>query len=589
MALATVNDVLLMAIGRANPEVARYRNASGAWQKMDAAELGARVARAAGAFRAMGIGKGDRVAILSENRWEWHVTDFATLAVGAVDVPLYPTSTAEQLAFMLRDSGAKVMVLSTKEQYAKVSAIRGQTHLERILIMDDNDDGERAGAEQFSSVMAAAEPLSLGELEQAARAVQPDDLATLIYTSGTTGEPKGVMLTHGNIASNLNFATALFAWNTRSSGISFLPLSHITARALDYAMFMYGASLAYCASFADMPKTMQEVRPTILVAVPRVYEKVRQAVEAKVPQSGLKAKIFHWSLGVGRKNREQIMRGEKPSSFSYKLASKLVLGKVYAAFGGRVEGFLSGGAPLGMETAGWFADVGIRIHEGYGLTETSPVISLNNPRAYRIGSVGKVLPNVEIAFAEDGEILVRGPSIFAGYWNNLGATEEAIPSDGWFHTGDIGNMDAEGFLYITDRKKELIKTSGGKFIAPAPIENKLKANVLVGQAALVGDKQKFAALLISPNFAALEPWARAKGIKFSNHEELVEHARIMAEYRGIVAHVNSGLAPWETIKRFHVVPDEWAVETGELTPSMKLKRRVVNQRYAAAIQAFYHE
>jgi long-chain acyl-CoA synthetase len=631
LSLATVNDVLLTAIGRANPHVARYKDATGAWAAMDSAELSQRVRKCAGALRGMGVGKGDRVAILSENRWEWHATDFATLALGAVDVPLYPTSTAEQLAFMLRDSGAKVMALSSREQYQKVSAIRDATHLERILVMDEES---LPGAEKFSDALAGAVALSESELEQCARAVQPDDLATIIYTSGTTGEPKGVMLTHGNIASNLNYSTELFHWDMTSSGVSFLPLSHITARALDYAMFLYGASLAYCSSFADLPKTMQEIRPTVIVAVPRVYEKVRQGVEAKVTASRLKKHLYDWAIGIGGKYREQILRGEKPSSLSYKLASKLVLSKVHGAFGGRVVHFLSGGAPLGMDTAGWFADVGIRIFEGYGLTETSPVISLNNPQDHRIGSVGKLLPNVEVRFAEDGEILVRGPSVFAGYWNNQGATDEAfaatsdvipgetsaekkhvipserasvldvIPSERatrveepassfdfsryrWFHTGDIGQMDADGFLYITDRKKEMLKTSGGKFIAPAPIENKIKGNVLVGQSAMVGDKRKYASLIISPNFAALEVWARAKGIKFSNREELVANPRVVAEYRGIVANVNAGLAQYETIKRFHVVPEEWTLETGELTPSMKLKRRIINQNYEKVIQDFY--
>lgn len=620
LALATVNDVLLAAIGRPNPRTVRYRDAAWNWTSLDSAELGARVRAFAGALRGFGIGKGDRVAILSENRWEWAVIDFAALALGAVDVPLYPTSTREQLAFMLRDSGARVIVLSSREQYEKVSAVRAETAVERILVMDDV---ALPDSQKFSDAMNAATVLTQDELEQSARAVRPDDLATIIYTSGTTGEPKGVMLAHGNIAANLNYSTTLFHWDPSHSGVSFLPLSHITARHLDYAMFLYGASLAYCPNFADIPRTLKEIHPTIVVAVPRVYEKVRQAVEAKVSASALKKKMYDWAVAVGRTKREDTLNGKTPTGITYALARKLVLNKVHEAFGGRAVHYLSGGAPLGMETAEWFADIGIRIFEGYGLTETSPVIALNNTRDFRIGSVGKVLPNVEIDFAPDDEILVRGASVFVGYWNNHKATEEAFSAVGeevsgressrsqvakgalnevkgkesassfdfgqycWFHTGDIGRLDSDGFLYITDRKKELIKTSGGKFIAPALIENKIKGNVLVGQSALVGDKRKFASLLISPHFEALEPWAKANGIRFSNRQELVANPRVIEEYKKIVDKVNATLAQYETIKRFHVVPDEWTLETGELTPSMKLKRRVINQKYEDAIQDLY--
>jgi len=601
LSLATVNDVLLTAIGRKNPKVLQYKDEAWCWTTLDSTEFSLRIRACASALRGFGIGHGDRVAILSENRWEWAVTDFAVLALGAVDVPLYPTNTPEQLAFMLRDSGARVIVLSSRDQYNKVMQIREQTVLERILIMDGVI---LAGAEKFGDWLEAATPLTEAELQQSAKSVQPDDLATIIYTSGTTGEPKGVMLTHGNIASNLNYSTALFHWDQSQSCISFLPLSHITARALDYAMFFYGASLAYCPDFADVTRTFQEIRPTIVVAVPRVYEKVRQAVEAKVSASPVKKALYNWAVETGHTKRFDVLTGKKPSGVAYGLAYKLVLSKVHEAFGGRVVSFLSGGAPLGMETAGWFADIGIRIFEGYGLTETSPVIALNNPQDYRIGSVGKVLPNLELCFAPDDEILVRGASIFPGYWNNPKATEETFSAPEaaacadasatsassqyrWFHTGDIGHQDSDGFLYITDRKKELLKTSGGKFIAPALIEGKIKGNALIGQAALVGDKRKYASMIISPNFAALEPWAKSTGVKFANREELVKSPQVIAEYKEIVDKVNATLAQYETIKRFHVVPDEWTLETGELTPSMKLKRRVINQKYADVIQELY--
>jgi long-chain acyl-CoA synthetase len=412
-------------------------------------------------------------------------------------------------------------------------------------------------------------------------------LATLIYTSGTTGEPKGVALTHGNIAANQNLAGANFSFSSTDSCISFLPLSHITARALDYMMYYNGAQVAYCSQFDKLPQAMKEIRPTVLVGVPRVYEKIRQAVEAKSGASPVKKRILAWAVKLGAKYRDTVYDGKKPAALNWKLAEKLVYSKVMEAFGGRVRVFVSGGAPLGIDTARWFAAAGIALWEGYGLTETSPVIALNNPVTHRMGSVGKVLPNVEVKLAEDGELLARGPSVFSGYWQKPAANAECFDAEGWFRTGDIGHLDADGFLYITDRKKELLKTSGGKLVAPQPIENKLKNNVLVAQAALVGDKHKFISALISPNFVPLEEWARRHGVEFNSREELVAHSNVIALYGEIVSQANIGLANFETLKRFRVVADEWTQESGELTPSMKLKRRVITARYAAVIDALY--
>jgi long-chain acyl-CoA synthetase len=332
---------------------------------------------------------------------------------------------------------------------------------------------------------------------------------------------------------------------------------------------------------------MKAVKPTVLVAVPRVYEKIRQAVEGKSALSPVKLKILNWAVATGKKHRPEVLEGKTPGGVSWKIADKLVFSKIREAFGGCAAVFISGSAPLGMDTAGWFADVGIRIFEGYGLTETSPVISLNFPGAHRIGTVGKALENVQCRFAEDGELEVKGPSIFKGYWKKERETAEAFTADGWFRTGDIGNVDKDGYLSITDRKKELLKTSGGKMIAPQPIENKLKANTLVGHAAMVGDKHKFASVLISPNFAALEGWAKGQGISASDRGALVNDERVVKAYQEIVDRVNLDLAHFESIKRVCVVPDEWSVEDGTLTPSMKLKRRVVGERYARQIGAFY--
>jgi len=346
-------------------------------------------------------------------------------------------------------------------------------------------------------------------------------------------------------------------------------------------------TLAYCPKFDSIRDAMQAIKPTIFVAVPRVYEKIRQGVEGK--SHGLKKRILNWALEVGKDQRPATLAGRQPAGFDWSVANHLVFSKIHEAFGGRVHTFVSGGAPLGMDTANWFADVGIRILEGYGLTETSPVIGLNTPQRFRIGTVGPILSNVEVRFAPDGELEVRGPSVFPGYWNKPQETAETFTPDGWLKTGDIGHMGADGFLSITDRKKELLKTSGGKLIAPQPIENKLKAHVLVGNAALVGDKHKFACVLISPNFAVLESWAKVKGVAFTDRPNLLQQERVLARYQRIVNEVNATLAPFETIKRFALVPDEWSIETAELTPSMKLKRRIVEKKYAAELTNFYRD
>ncbi len=586
--VATVNDVFARVGGRGGATVMLAQAAggagSGAWEPITSDELYARVRAFAGVLAGWGVGEGDRVAIIAENRWEWMVADFATLALGAADVPLYPTLTPEQVGYMLRDSGAVVAVVSSGEQYRKVLGAGELLELRHVVVMDA---GKFEGAESFAGLIAGASVGRDAEFDARVAAVGPEDLATIIYTSGTTGESKGVMLTHGNMASNIAVSTGPLGLGEGDSCISFLPLSHVTARHTDYAFLAQGVVLAYCPKFDQLTAAMQGVRPTIFLAVPRVYEKIKDAVRAKSAVSPVKKRILEWAFEVGGRKREETLRGERPSSLSWKLAEKLVYGRILAAFGGRATTFISGGAPLGMETAGWFADAGIRIMEGYGLTETSPVIAVNYPQAYRIGTVGRALPNVECRFAPDGELEVRGPSVFHGYWKKPKETAEAFTADGWFKTGDIGGVDADGYLSITDRKKELLKTSGGKFVAPQPIEGKLKAHVLVSEAALVGDKHKFVCVLLSPNFAALGEWARGEGLLSVEHEALVREPKVVAMYQEIVDGVNAGLAPFESIKRVTVVPHEWSVEDGAMTPSMKLKRRVVERRYAAEIAAFY--
>jgi long-chain acyl-CoA synthetase len=584
----TVNDVFALVAGRGSVVTMQTQDASGTWQPITAEQLYGRVRALAEVFLGWGIGKGDRIAILSENRWEWSVTDFAALAIGAVDVPLYPTLTQEQIGYMLRDSGAKVIVVSSADLHENLKQAGDLPELQHIVLMDAV---EITGTESFAKLMepAASKQGRDAKFDALVASAQPDDLMTIIYTSGTTGEPKGVMLTHGNLATNLNFAMRPIPNKPGDTYVSFLPLSHIFARHVDYALMAEQTEIAYCPRFDQLAAAMKVIRPAIFIGVPRVYEKIKQGVEAKSASSPVKSKILRWAVGVGKAHREETLAGKTPSGLMYSLADKLVFSKIRAAFGGRTRIFISGGAALGMDTAGWFADVGIRIFEGYGLTETSPVLTMNAPSAHRIGTVGKVLPNVECRFAEDGELEARGPSIFPGYLNKPKETAEVFTPDGWFKTGDIGVIDADGFISITDRKKELLKTSGGKLIAPQPIENKLKANSLVAEAALVGDKHKFACVLIAPNFPALKTWAQGNDIASTDPRELVKDPKVVALYQGIVTQVNGTLAHFEDIKRLYVVPDEWSIDAGDLTPSMKLKRRVIEKKYAAEIAEFYKD
>ena len=588
MSLRTLNDVFFAVVERQHPQ-AMLQRLGEEWVAVSSEALRQRVLAASGALRKWGIGKGDRVAILSENRPEWTIADFAALLIGAVSVPIYATLTAEQTAYILRDSGARVAFLSSAAQLQKVRSIQDQTALEKLVVMDAVDD---AGAVRMAEMESAgqaggnARP-EVQALEAAGRTVSPDDLATIIYTSGTTGTPKGVMLTHGNMASNLNCSLAEFPVRPGDVSISFLPLSHVTARHVDFALLYRGVTLAHLAVVTQLPRALLEVKPTFFVAVPRVYEKIHFQTEQKA-QGFPNSTFYSWALSVGKENQAEVLAGRKPTSRSWKLADRMLYSKVRAGLGGRIETFISGGAPLGRELAEWYAAIGIRIHEGYGLTETSPVIAVNTPGAHKIGTVGKPLPNVEVRIADDGEVLVRGPSVFKQYWNKPKETQEAFV-DGWFKTGDIGNLDADGFLAITDRKKDLIKTSGGKFIAPQPIENSLKHNVLIAEAVVLGEKRKFPSVLIAPNFPLLEDWARTHELAFASRQELVAQAEVRALYEGIVEELNRNLARFEKLKRVLLVADEFSAENGTLTASMKLRRRVVAERYRQQIEEMYEQ
>jgi len=582
MSLHTLNDILLAVCKNRRDRVMLQRQALG-WVPISSTEIYRGVVGVARALESWRVGKGDRVAILSENRPEWTIADFAALALGAVTVPVYSTQTAEQTAFLLNDSGTRVIAVSTKHQLEKVLSIQRHTPVERIMVMDAV---ETAHAVQVQGLMLRGPAGVDSEFDARARTIGPDDLATIIYTSGTTGTPKGAMLTHGNMASNIARSLEGFSLGAKEEvSVSFLPLSHVTARHVDFALLYRGVVLAYCSDIARLAQVLAEVQPVIFVAVPRVYEKIRQQVILKAAGFPLSA-VYRWALSVGRAHRAETLTGTRPTAVSWRIANRLVFSKVRSGMGGKAEEFISGGAPLGRELAEWYADIGIPIHEGYGLTETSPVIAVNTPAAHKLGTVGKPLPNVEVRIAGDGEVLVRGPSIFKGYWNRPEETQAAFV-DGWFKTGDIGQIDNEGFLSITDRKKDLIKTSGGKFIAPQPIENSLKLNPLIGTAVVFGDRRKFPAVLIAPNFPALENWARANQVEFVSRETLVANTEVQAMYESIVEELNRNLARFEKLKRVLVVPEELSAADGTLTHTFKVRRRGIEERYRTLIDEMY--
>ncbi len=583
----TVNDIFFKVVDSASPDVIRAQLKDGSWQILSSEELYARVHALADALTRLGLRKGDRVGLISENRWEWAVSDYATLAAGLVNVPLFPTLQAPQIGASLQHSGARAVIVSTRAQLKKIAEIHAQTPIEHVVVMDEDALESFPSALSFSSLLAAKQQGRDAAFDAQAHSVTPSDLASIIYTSGTTGEPKGVMLTHGNLASNVSYSLREFAFSGPQRTVSFLPLSHVTARHADYALYSLGFSIAYCPALEKLMGALKTVKPTLIVSVPRVFEKVRQEVERRSRASKIKSRIVQWALRVGKQNEAAIFAGRTPKSLAWKLADRLFYSKVREVFGGEITYYIAGGAPLGADTANWFAHAGIRILEGYGLTETSPVIGVNTPVAARMGTIGKPLPNIQVRVAADGELLVKGPSVFSGYWDSPALSEQAFDAEGWFQTGDIASIDADNFITITDRKRELIKTSAGKFVAPQPIEGHLKADYLVAHAALVGDREKYVAALISPNFEALEHWAREQNIPKTTRRELIEHPLVLARYKETIKQVNKSLADFELLKRFALVPDDWTIETGELTPSMKLKRRVLLEQYRDEIASLF--
>ncbi len=532
-----------------------------------------------------GIRPGDRVALMAENSPQWAAIDFAALCVGAALVPIYPTLLPEGAAYVARDSGSRILFVQGQARLDGLLAMRGQMPSVERLVAIDGDAGASA-VEKFEDFAARGNGVEAAWFEVQARQARPEDLATLIYTSGTTGDPKGVMLTHGNLVANVLSGCSVLGLSGDFTALSFLPLSHSFERMVDYCYFYKGVTVAYAESVQTVAQNLLEVKPHVFVAVPRVYEKVMARVmENATARGGLKSRIFQWALGVGRESLPRRLRHEE-LGFKARIADRLVFSKIRERLGGRFAFAMSGGAPLGRDVAEFFWGAGIPIYEGYGLTETSPVLSVNTREAVRLGTVGPPLPDVRIRIAEDGEILAKGPNIMRGYFGKPEATAEVLDAEGWFHTGDIGHLDGDGFLVITDRKKELIVNAYGKNIAPAPIENSLKAGRFVAQAVVIGDRRQYLAALLVPDFEALAAWGATAGVSGSP-AELVLDPRVRALFQKEIDAVNSHLARYEQLRVFELVPNEFTLEGGELTPTLKVKRRVILTKYRELIERLY--
>lgn len=589
----TLVELFLEAVDRYREQAAfRYFDGS-EWRSISYAEGFDRSRGVAEALWAKGIEPGERVAILSENRPEWAMADYGCLMAGVSDVPIYATLTPHQIAYIVRDSGARLAFASTREQMDKLLQVREEVEsLETIVVFDppgEMPDGVVSWDDFLQSGRDQGEAVSDDEFRKRVERTRPDDVATILYTSGTTGDPKGVMLTHNNLASNVRAASEIIRIDESDDTLSFLPLSHVFQRMVDYLLLAHGCTIAYARSIDTVPEDLRTIKPTVVVSVPRLYEKVYAKV---TDATGVKGKLVGWAQGVGERAADVRLAGGEPGGFlalQYKLADALVFKKIRQGVGGRLRYFVSGGAPLSPEINKFFFAAGVLILEGYGLTETSPVTNVNPPERIKIGTVGPPVPGTEIRIAEDGEILVRGPQIMKGYLDRPEDTAEVLTEDGWFHTGDIGELDEEGYLRITDRKKDIIVTAGGKNVAPQSIENRLKTNRYIDQPVLVGDRRKFLSLLLVPDFGALEAWAREQGVEAGERRELLANPRVHQMLESEVVGELEDYARFEVPKRIVLLDEPFTIEDGSLTPTQKVKRRVVEKRLEDVIEGLYAE
>ena len=590
----TLNDIYALTIAIDRPAIMKYKRGD-EWIDISVPEFRDTVRWFATGLYELGVKPGDRVAILSENRPEWTMADFAILAASAITVPVYPTLLGWQIEYILNDAGTVVVICSNQEQLDKVLEIRSHVPCLHNIIVCDPAPTPVPGVLTFADVVARGkafeEKNGRSWFDQSLKSRTPDDLATLVYTSGTTGNPKGAMLTHGNITSNVFTVRDAVPFAPGDTALSILPLSHILERMVDYLYYYKGGTVAYAENVTKVAENLQEIRPQYFAAVPRLFEKMRARIMDNVATAPpARQKIFHWALKIAEERLPYIIE-RKPMPLGLKLkaaiADKLVFSKILARLGGNVKYVVSGGAPLSAELAAFFIGAGVQILEGYGLTETSPVISVNRPDKRRLGTVGPVIPGIEVKIAPDGEILSRGPHIMRGYWNNPEATAQAIDPDGWFHTGDIGEIDSDGFLKITDRKKDIIINAYGKNIAPQPLEALLKSSPYVGTPVLIGDRRKYLTALIVPNFEKLERDAAAAGIEVKSREELVNHDRVKSMIQDEIDRFNQNLDRQEKIRRFALLPRDFTIEEDEITPSLKVKRKVIDKKYKHIIDQLY--
>jgi long-chain acyl-CoA synthetase len=577
------------------PDAVNYKRGD-RWVSISSDELLRRIRNVALGLHSLGVRAGDRVALLSESRPEWTLSDAGCLFAGAIDVPIYPTLTPTQVRYILRDSGARVLIVANEEKFREVREVLAECPaLENIVFIEPASGQDVKGVslaelEQRGAELAKQQPELFDSL---GREISPDDLATIIYTSGTTGEPKGVMLTHSNLVSNLIDSAAHLSFEKDDSVLSVLPLSHVLERVAMYMYLYHGMAVYFGESLEMIGPNLREVRPTIFVGVPRIFEKIYARVKEKTAEKGkLNVAVLNWAVAIGKEHAKLSVSHQKiPAllAFKHKIADKLIFSKMRAALGGRIRLLVSGGAALPEELGYLYIGAGLPIVQGYGLTETSPVITAGRVEDNRIGTVGKPIRNVEVRIAADGEIETRGPHVMRGYYNKPVETAAVLSPDGWFKTGDIGTFDEDGFLRITDRKKELFKTSGGKYIAPQPIEQMIKGSQFVNQVVLIGNGRKFAAALIVPDWERVESYVQLKGIKAGSRAELCKDPRIIDLFQRQVASLTSELAQYESVKKVALLENEMTIDGGELTPTMKVKRRVVDEKYRDVIDALYDD
>ena len=591
----TINQAFLDTVERRGDYPALKSKIDGTYQPTTYNQLADQVKNFALGLRELGLSFGDRAAMLAENSERWAVADLGILSLGAVNVPMFYTSTPAQVSYIVQDSGSKIICVSTKRQLEKVKSFFDQViELEKVIIFDELDELDDPHTLTFNQVLEIGKKIENGQqiYQESSCLVEPDNIATIIYTSGTTGNPKGSILTHDNLMSNVKSGLSILEIDPDDQFLSFLPLSHVFERMAGYYIPIYrGACISYAQSPLTVRENMGEVCPTVMASVPRLYEMMHDRILKQVKSgSALRQKIFHWAVGVGRKVSELKQKGRNPGlilSQQAALADKLVFSKLKAVTGGRLRFFVSGGAPLPQSIAEFFHAAGILILEGYGLTETSPVISVNTLDSFKFGSVGKPIPGVEVEIAGDGEILTRGPHVMMGYHNKPEQTAEAIDEEGWFHTGDIGHFDEEGFLRITDRKKNILVLSNGKNVAPQPIENAIKQSSYINQIMLLGDNQKTVAALVVPDFDSVKSFAQEQGISTSDLSNLLTDKSIIQLIKQEISQYTSDFADFEQVRQLHLIDREFTAETDEMTPTLKLKRNVIMKNFADQISQMY--